>query len=90
VNWGAVAAVTAVVCAVASLVSSWSALAVKASMEKMRADLAEARAKDREELREWINGSFLRSSVAVAEMKAFDIRLNRVERDNDNRQAFTH
>ncbi|CAB4130632.1 hypothetical protein UFOVP130_21 [uncultured Caudovirales phage] len=80
-SWEALAAGTAVICAVATLLSSWSALSVRASIEKMRADMAEARSKDREELRAWINGSFLRSATALAEMKAFEIRMDHLERD---------
>jgi hypothetical protein len=57
-NWSAIEAITAVACSVAALISGYSTLTVKAAMEKLRADLAEARAKDREEMREWINGSF--------------------------------
>ncbi len=84
-NWGAVAAVTAVVCALGTLISSWSALAVKASMDRMRADMAEARAKDRDELREWINGSFMRAAVAESELRAIVIRIDHIERNLDRR-----
>ena len=79
-NWEAVAAATAVVCAIATLASSWSALSLRASLEKMRADFAESRSKDREDLREWINGSFMRTKLVQAELDAIVVRIDHLER----------
>lgn len=80
-NWSAVEAITAMACAAAAMISGYSALTVKAAMEKLRADLAESRAKDRDELRSWINGSFLRAKVVEAELAGVDMRLSRLESD---------
>lgn len=78
-NWSAVEAITAVTCALAALISGYSTLTVKAAMEKLRADLAEGRAKDREEMREWINGSFMRARVAEAEIRNLNTRVEHTE-----------
>jgi len=52
---------------------------VKLEIASLRADLAERRERDREELRNWINGSFLRSAVAEAQLQALGERLKAVE-----------
>lgn len=74
-NWGAVGAITSVACAIAALVSGYSTLSLKAAMEKLRADLAESRAKDREELIKYLNGSFMRSREAIERMRALEERI---------------
>lgn len=88
-NWTAIAAVIAAVCAIATLASTWVALSVRASMsdirieiEKMRGDIGAARGRDMAEMRQWINGSFMRTPVVEAEMRAFEIRLDHIEKDN--------
>lgn len=88
-NWTAMTAVIAAVCAVATLVSAWVAVSVRAAlaelrveMATMRNDIGAARGKDMAEMRAWINGSFMRSAVVEAEMKAFEIRLDHTERDH--------
>lgn len=74
-NWQAVAAITAAVCAVAALASSWATLSLRATVESMRADHAEARARDREELIKWLNGSFMRAPVVEAELRVKEAEL---------------
>jgi hypothetical protein len=79
-DWSALHAITEIAVAGAAFLASWSALSMRAAMSELRKELAEARSKDREELREWINGSFLRASVVTSELKAVDHRLNFLER----------
>ena len=74
-----VEAIIATACAIAALVSSFATLAIRAAMNKLRADLAEARARDRDELREWINGSFMRAAVAESRIKSIEFRVEQVE-----------
>jgi hypothetical protein len=88
-NWSAMAAVIAAVCAVATLLSAWVAVSVRAAlaelrveMANMRNDIGVARGRDMAEMRQWINGSFMRTPVVEAEMKAFEIRLDHIEKDN--------
>lgn len=78
-NWSDLQGVAAVAACVAALISTFSSLNVRAAVERLRADMAEARAKEREELREWINGSFLRAKVAEAELHAIENRIAFIE-----------
>lgn len=80
-NWAGLEAITAAACAIAALISGYSTLAIRAAMERLRADLAEARAKEREELRKWINGSFMRSAVAESHIKSVELRVEHCEQE---------
>jgi hypothetical protein len=91
VNWSESAAMVAALSTVFTLVSGWVALSVRLSlaemreaMEKMRGEFGAARGRDMAEMRAWINGSFLRSAEAIAEMKAFEIRLDYMEKEINN------
>lgn len=57
-------------------------------IEKLRAEMSEGRAEDREDMKVWINGSFLRAAVVEAKLAHFDgwmsgheKRLDRLEQD---------
>jgi hypothetical protein len=78
-NWSAVEAITAAVCAIAALISGYSTATIRAAMERLRADLSEARAREREEMREWINGSFMRAAVAESKIKSIEFRVEHME-----------
>ena len=78
-SWDAVQAIMTAACAMAALVSGYASLAIRAAMDKLRADLAEARSRDRDELREWINGSFMRAAVAESRIKSIEFRMEHVE-----------
>ncbi len=54
--------------AIFSGLAAWSNLSLRAGLDRMRAELTEARAKDREELKTWINGSFMRSATVEANL----------------------
>lgn len=58
----------------------------KSEVLKLRVEIAEgriqemqARQKERDELRAWLNGSFLRASVVEARFTEFNYRLSRIE-----------
>jgi uncharacterized protein YxjI len=55
-------------------------LKVRAELSNWKADAYRHRDTDREELRNWINGSFLRSKEAIIQMDAFSRRLDSIER----------
>lgn len=80
-NWAGLEAITAAACAIAALISGYSTLTIRAAMERLRADLAEARAKEREEMREWINGSFMRAAVAESRIKSVEFRVEHCEQE---------
>lgn len=80
-NWAAIEAITAAACAVAALISGYATLTIHAAMERLRADLAEARAREREELRQWINGSFMRANLVETRIKAVESRLEHCEQE---------
>ena len=42
------------------------------------------RAEDKDEIKQWINGSFMRAGEAHARMNAVDHRLDRIEERQDN------
>lgn len=78
-DWAALHAITEVVMAVAAAVATWSALAMRAALAELRTEIATARAEDKEELKLWINGSFMRTSLVTAELKALTIRMDSIE-----------
>ena len=54
-------------------------LQMRAALAEMRAAAAEARTRDREETRTWINGSFMRSKEVEKEFDGFKSRLSSLE-----------
>ena len=66
---------------IASAVAAFVALSVKAAVADLRREIGEQRACDKEELRRWINGSFMRSPEVLAHLEGLDKRLNRVEQE---------
>ena len=53
---------------------------VKLAMSEMRLEISEGRAKDREEIKTWINGSFMRAKEVEAQFRAMEHRMDEVER----------
>jgi len=85
-DWHAIEAITGVVCALATLISAYTALTVRAAIAKLREEAAELRAKEaesrareRDELKTWINGSFMRAKIVEAELGGMDSRIGRLE-----------
>lgn len=84
--WHAVAALVALAGLISTAISVYVGITVRATAQTMRAELADlraeiarARSEDRDEMRDWINGSFMRSAQVHAELKAFDIRMDHAE-----------
>jgi hypothetical protein len=48
-------------------------------IEQLKTHMEKARAKDQNDMREWINGSFMRSKEAISTIRALDARVARVE-----------
>jgi len=78
-NWSALDAITAVVCGLATASCAFFTLMVRVEVAKLRAEIAQNRMCDREELREWINGSFMRAATAQAKLDEMEHRLDNVE-----------
>lgn len=92
-DWKAVEALAAVACALAALVASFVSISqhaetqkVRTEMQKIRTEIAEAhtasvvaRSNERDELRTWINGSFMRAKIVEAELNGMDARIGRIE-----------
>jgi hypothetical protein len=83
----------AAVCAVISMISAgvavYVSLSVRLAVAQLRAELAdgrtkdsEARGKEREEMKNWINGSFMRAVVVETKFLEYDRRLKHVEERN--------
>ena len=64
------------VCSLGSIIVN---LQMRAALAEMRAAAAEARSKDREETRDWINGSFMRAKEVEREFDGFKSRLSKLE-----------
>ncbi len=54
-------------------------LHVKAELANLRADISRYRDEDREELRQWINGSFMRAATVQARLDLANERANGLE-----------
>lgn len=70
----------------AAAIVAWVALYVRAELGKIRLEMAEARrheaearAADKIETRNWINGSFMRASLVESRLKDIAERLDRAE-----------
>lgn len=59
-----------IVCSVAGLANYILTLRLRAEVADLRAELTTARAKDREELMAFMNGSFMRAAVVEAKLEA--------------------
>lgn len=70
-------------CGLASLINYILVLNIRASIAELRNEIGKARGADKEELKEWINGSFMRTKLVEAEMKAYEIRLDHMEKRLD-------
>lgn len=64
---------------IAALIGAFVALNTRATIAELRREISEGRNEDREALRAWINGSFMRASVVEAKMAAFERRLSLIE-----------
>ena len=53
---------------------------VKASISDLRVQLANDRIEDRDDIKNWINGSFMRAGVVEAKLEAIADRLDHIER----------
>jgi hypothetical protein len=85
-DWKAIEALTGLACAIAALVAGYFALSLRSAIETLRTEIAEARTKDsesrvkeRDELKTWINGSFMRAKIVEAEISGMDSRVERIE-----------
>jgi hypothetical protein len=65
--------------AITTALAAWSNINLRASHDRMRAELTEARGQDREELKRWINGSFMRSATVEAKLEALRDRVSALE-----------
>lgn len=78
-NWTAIQALTTIACACAAALCAYFSLAMRLEVAKLRAEMAGNRMQDREELRQWINGSFMRAATAQAKLDEMEHRLDNVE-----------
>ena len=78
-TWTTAHAITAVASALAALVCAYFSLVVRGEVAKLRAEIAESRMRDREDLRQWINGSFMRARETQAKLDEMEHRLDNVE-----------
>lgn len=83
-NWSALDAITAVVCGLATAACAFFSLMVRIEVAKLRAEIAQNRMQDREELRQWINGSFMRAATAQAKLETAQAKLDEMEHRLDN------
>lgn len=64
-NWPMISAISTLVIAAAAAWNAWI-------ISQLKVYIAECRAADKKELREWINGSFLRSKEAEANFERLE------------------
>ncbi len=64
----------------ASAVIAYTVQAAKSEVLALRVEIAEARLREREEMRQWINGSFMRASYVEARLAEMMHRLEELER----------
>ncbi len=55
-DWKAIETITAIVCAVAALASSWSALSMRAAILQLQLEMERSRAADKKEVESKITG----------------------------------
>ena len=73
------ATILAVVLAIASGLNLFIGLRISVEIGRLRTEIEKGRAEDKDEMREWINGCFLRAKEARAELRGLDLRLSRIE-----------
>ena len=78
-NWAAVSAITATISAIGAAVCAAFSLMVRVEVSRLREKITEYRMQDREDLRHWINGSFMRAATAQAKIDEMEHRLDNVE-----------
>ena len=79
VDWSMAETVLTALAGGAGLLSLYVGLTVRAAVADLKAAIAEQRMQDREEMRSWINGSFMRAGVAEARIESLTRRLDLVE-----------
>ena len=79
--------IAAIIPIVVSILTGLAAIAnymlvqtVKLSVAEMRLEIANARSKDKEEMKAWINGSFMRSKEVEKDLDGMKHRIDEVER----------
>jgi hypothetical protein len=65
-----VSAISTTVCAIAALSNYILSLKLQTEVAKLRLEMAERSAKDREDLMAFMNGSFMRAAVVEAKLEA--------------------
>lgn len=75
-NWGELASITAVVAGLVT-VMGWI---ISSKLDTLKAQIGEWREHDKREVREWINGSFLRAGEVKVRIDGLCDRIESVER----------
>ena len=85
-DWHAIEVVTGILCALAAAISVYTVLTIKASIADLRTEIANQRTDDaakrnteRDELKSWINGSFMRAAIVKGEIDGVTARVDRLE-----------
>ena len=59
--------------------SSIISLSIALNVANLRTEIEKSRSRDNEELRKWINGSFMRSAVVGVKLEEIDRRIQELE-----------
>lgn len=86
-NWQAVSAIGTVVVIAASGLNWVMMLRISLEIERLKAHISESRMQDREEMRKWINGSFLRSAVVTEKFESISGRLTDLQANGCARRS---
>lgn len=72
-----------VVLAIAALTSSYVGMVVQLQLSKLRLDMETGKATERETMRGWINGSFMRSATVEVQINELIRRMDEMARRMD-------
>ena len=72
----AVPAAASLASLLAASVAGYASMAMRLELAKLRQEIAEARARDKDEIRGYLNGSFMRASTVQAELDSVRERVN--------------
>lgn len=83
-SWEIAGIITGIIVSVIGGLNAWLMVSLRASFAEFKLDIVKQADTDKQELREWINGSFLRSKEALANQEVLKVQIADLKRERDS------